>query len=111
MNYLTRAEIAAEDAQGNVAVIDIGPNQKAVAWHALTSAEDAHSKVEKVQPHLAGAGSQSDLERTGAVQQGLGRGRGGVVGAGEVGDLLSGHTSALGSVDATYTGVRGVVKS
>lgn len=42
-------------------VIDIGPNQEAVARHALTVAEDAHSEVEEVQPDLAGAWLQSDL--------------------------------------------------
>lgn len=92
-------------------VIDIGPDEEAVARHALTIVQDAHSEVEEVQPDLAGAGLQSDLERTGAVLQGLGGGRGGVVGAGEVGDLLGGHTAALGAVDAAHTGVGGVVKA
>ena len=92
-------------------VIDIGPNKEALARHALTVVEDAHSEVEEVQPDLTGAWLQSDLERTGAVLQALGGGRGGVVGAGEVGDLLRGHTPTLGAVDAADTGVGGVVKT
>ena len=79
--------------------------------YALSSAEDAHPEVKEVQPHLASFLLQDDLERTRAVLEAQSGGRGGVVRTGEIGDLLTGHTPALGFVDAAHTRIGGVVKS